>query len=137
MHPRNMTLYSVFVRNHGGTFQAVARDVPRIRDLGVDAVWLLPIHPIGRQNRKGALGSPYAIADYRAVNPEYGTLEDFCALCDTVHRHGMKLLIDVVYNHTSPDSRLLQEHPEWFYRRPDGAFGNSGRMVGRCGFGFF
>ena len=124
MHPRNMTLYSVFVRNHGGTFQAVARDVPRIRDLGVDAVWLLPIHPIGRQNRKGALGSPYAIADYRAVNPEYGTLEDFCALCDTVHRHGMKLLIDVVYNHTSPDSRLLQEHPEWFYRRPDGAFGN-------------
>lgn len=124
MNLRNMTLYSVFVRNHAGTFRGVAEDIPRIRRLGADAVWLLPIHPIGTAQRKGSLGSPYAIADYRQVNPEYGTMEDFRHLADVVHRHGMKLLIDVVYNHTSPDSRLAKEHPEWFYHRPDGCFGN-------------
>lgn len=124
MNLRNMTLYSIFVRNHGGTFRAVEKDVPRIRALGVDMIWLLPIHPIGRAQRKGTLGSPYAIADYRRVNPEYGTLEDFRRLADAVHAQGMKLMIDVVYNHTSPDSWLAQNHPEWFYHRPDGSFGN-------------
>ncbi len=124
MQLRNMTLYSIFVRNHGGTFEAVARDIPRISSLGVDAVWLLPIHPIGKEKRKGTLGSPYAIADYRRVNPEYGTLEDFRRLADVVHQHGMKLMIDVVYNHTSPDSWLKEHHPEWFYRKADGSFGN-------------
>ena len=124
MNLRNMTLYCIFVRNHGGSFRAAAEDIPRIRALGADAVWLLPIHPIGRAKRKGTLGSPYAIADYRAVNPEYGTMDDFQHLADTVHANGMKLLIDVVYNHTSPDSWLAQHHPEWFYRKPDGGFGN-------------
>ena len=124
MNLRNMTLYSIFVRNHGGTFRAVEKDVPRIRALGADMIWLLPIHPIGRAQRKGTLGSPYAIADYRQVNPEYGTLEDFRRLADAVHAQGMKLMIDVVYNHTSPDSWLAQNHPEWFYHRPDGSFGN-------------
>ena len=124
MNLRNMTLYSIFVRNHGGTFGAVEKDVPRIRALGADMIWLLPIHPIGRTQRKGTLGSPYAIADYRQVNPEYGTLEDFRRLADAVHAQGMKLMIDVVYNHTSPDSWLAQNHPEWFYHRPDGSFGN-------------
>lgn len=124
MHLRNMTLYSIFVRNHGGTFAAAEQDLPRIRALGVDAVWLMPIHPIGLAKRKGTLGSPYAISDYRAINPEYGTLEDFRRFADKVHGLGMKLLIDVVYNHTSPDSWLAQHHPEWFYHKPDGSFGN-------------
>ena len=124
MELRNMTIYSIFVRNHGGTFAAVEKDLPRIRELGADVVWLLPIHPIGQKERKGALGSPYAIADYRAVNPEYGTMEDFRHLADAVHQNGMKLMIDVVYNHTSPDSWLAQHHPEWFYHKPDGSFGN-------------
>lgn len=124
MNPRSMTIYSLFVRNHGGTFAEAAKDLPRIRALGVDAVWLLPIHPIGKAKRKGTLGSPYAIADYRAVNPEYGTMDDFRAFADTVHSLGMKLMIDVVYNHTSPDSWLAQHHPEWFYHKPDGSFGN-------------
>lgn len=70
MELRNMTIYSIFVRNHGGNFAAVEKDIPRIRALGADVVWLLPIHPIGQKERKGTLGSPYAIADYRAVNPE-------------------------------------------------------------------
>lgn len=124
MHLRNMTLYSIFVRSHGGSFAAVEKDLPRIRALGVDMIWLLPIHPIGRAQRKGALGSPYAIADYRKVNPEYGTLADFRRLAEAVHAQGMKLMIDVVYNHTSPDSWLSQHHPEWFYHKPDGSFGN-------------
>ena len=124
MDLRNMTLYSIFVRNFGGSFEAVRQEVPRLRALGVDAVWLLPIHPIGKAQRKGTLGSPYAISDYRAVNPEYGALADFQRLADALHENGMKLLIDVVYNHTSPDSWLAQHHPEWFYHRPDGSFGN-------------
>ena len=76
---RNQIMYSVFVRNYGpeGTFEGVRRDLERIRGLGADVIWLMPIHPIGEVNRKGSLGSPYAIRDYRAVNPEYGTLEDF------------------------------------------------------------
>lgn len=124
MHLRNMTLYSIFVRNFGGTFRAVEEDLPRIRDLGVDAIWLLPIHPIGTAKRKGSLGSPYAIGDYRAVNPEFGTTDDFVHLCGRAHALGLKLLIDVVYHHTSPDSVLVKEHPEYFYRKPDGSFGN-------------
>lgn len=123
---RNQVMYSVFVRNHSadGNFEGVRRDLGRIRDLGVDIIWLLPIHPIGEAARKGALGSPYAIRDYRAVNPEYGTLEDLRRLVDDIHAHGMKCIIDVVYNHTSPDSWLAEHHPEWFYHKPDGSFGN-------------
>lgn len=123
---RNQIMYSVYVRNHTpeGTFQALRRDLNRIKSLGADIIWLMPIHPIGEKARKGTLGSPYAIRDYRAVNPEYGTLEDFKALVDDIHSLGMKCIIDVVYNHTSPDSWLVENHPEWFYHKPDGSFGN-------------
>ncbi len=123
---RNQVMYCVFVRQYSpeGTFDKVREDLGRIRALGVDIIWLMPIHPIGLKRRKGSLGSPYAISDYRAVNPEYGTLEDFKALVDAIHSEGMKCIIDVVYNHTSPDSVLSREHPEWFYHRPDGTFGN-------------
>lgn len=123
---RNLVMYSVFVRNHTkeGTFRALVSDLDRIKALGVDIVWLMPIHPLGEKARKGSLGSPYAIRDYRAVNPEYGTLEDFRYLVDEIHARGMRCIIDVVYNHTSPDSVLASEHPEWFYHKPDGSFGN-------------
>ncbi len=123
---RQKTIYSVFVRNHTeeGTFQALIGDLPRIKALGCDYIWLMPIHPIGEKARKGTLGSPYAIRDYRAINPEYGTLDDFKALADAVHAAGMKLMIDVVYNHTSPDSVLYATHPEYFYHRSDGTPGN-------------
>ena len=84
----------------------------------------MPIHPIGEKNRKGTLGSPYANRDYRTVNPEYGTMDDFRALVDAIHAEGMKCMIDVVYNHTSPDSVLFEEHPEFFFRKPDGQPGN-------------
>ena len=123
---RNQVMYSIYVRNYSeeGTFEGVRRDLPRICSLGVDIIWLMPIHPCGKKNRKGTLGSPYAISDYRAVNPEFGTMEDLKRLVDDIHANGMKCIIDIVYNHTSPDSVLSREHPEWFYHKPDGSFGN-------------
>ena len=79
--------------------------------MGVDIIWLMPIHPIGKVNKKGRLGCPYSISDYRSVNPEYGTLNDFRLLIDKTHELGMKLIIDVVYNHTSHDSILRKGAP--------------------------
>lgn len=116
---RNEMIYSVFVRNYSeaGNFAGVTADLQRIKDLGTDILWLLPINPIGEVNRKGTLGSPYAIKDYRGINPEYGTLADFKALTDRAHELGMKVMLDIVYNHTSPDSVLATEHPEWFLSR--------------------
>ncbi len=123
---RNQVMYSVFVRNFSpeGTFAGVEKGLPRIKALGVDVIWLMPIHPVGEVQRKGSLGSPYAIRDYRGINPEFGTLEEFQHLVEEIHRLGMRCIIDVVYNHTSPDSILAEEHPEWFYRKPDGSMGN-------------
>lgn len=123
---RNQVMYSIYVRNYSeeGTFKAVERDLDRIRELGVDIVWLLPIHPIGKEARNGTLGSPYAIENYREINPELGTLDDFKSLAEAVHARGMKIIIDVVYNHTSPDSWLARNHPQYFYRTPEGRMGN-------------
>ena len=123
---QNQVIYSVYVRNHTpeGTFRAVIPDLDRIKALGTDIVWFMPIHPIGVQGKKGSLGCPYANRDYRGVNPAYGSMEDFRALADEIHARGMRCMIDVVYNHTSPDSVLYAEHPEFFYRRADGRPGN-------------
>lgn len=119
---RNLIVYQVFVRNHTpqGTFRALIDDLERIRSLEVDILYLLPVHPIGVLNRKGSLGSPYSIRDYRAINPELGTMADFRDLVSAVHSHGMKLMMDIVFNHTSRDSELLRTHPEWFYRDASG-----------------
>ena len=123
---RSDVIYSVYVRNHTpeGTFRSIIADLDRIQALGTDIIWFMPIHPIGVQGKKGSLGCPYANRDYRTVNPEYGTMEDFKALVDAIHDRGMKCIIDVVYNHTSPDSTLVKTHPEFFYRKPDGSMGN-------------
>jgi glycosidase len=123
---RNQTVYSVFVRNHSteGNFRALTADLDRIAGLGISVLWLMPVHPIGVENRKGSAGSPYAISDYRGINPEYGDLDDFTDLVRETHLRGLKIIIDIVYNHTSPDSLLRKVHPVWFWRRPDGGFGN-------------
>ena len=123
---QHQVIYEVFVRNHTeeGTFAALEADLGRIRRLGVDVVWLMPIHPIGEVARKGTYGSPYANRDYRAVNPELGTRDDLVHLVDAIHGLGMRCIIDVVYNHTSPDSVLFAEHPEFFHRDADGEPGN-------------
>lgn len=119
---RNLVLYEVFVRNHGpnGKFEDVLNDLGRIKSLGVDVIWLMPIHPIGEKNKKGALGCPYSIKDYRKINPEYGTLQDFKKLIEEAHRRDLKIMIDVVYNHTSHDSRLVADHPEYFHQDAHG-----------------
>ena len=123
---QNAIIYSIYVRNHTneGTFRAIIPDLDRIRALGTDIVWFLPIHPIGVEGKKGSLGCPYANRDYRTVNPVYGTMEDFKELVREIHARGMKCMIDVVYNHTSPDSTLFREHPDFFYRGKDGKPGN-------------
>jgi glycosidase len=115
-------IYEVFVRNHGprGGFDAVRADLGRIRALGADVVWLMPIHPIGEKNRLGLVGSPYAIRDFDAVNPELGDEAGLKRLIDACHEQGMKLILDIVFNHTSPDSVLACEHPEWFLRNAEG-----------------
>lgn len=123
---RNQVIYSIYVRNHTkeGTFTSIIPDLDRIKALGTDIIWFLPIHPIGVKNKKGSLGCPYAISDYRKVNPCYGTMDDFKKLVDEIHKRDMKCMIDVVYNHTSPDSVLVESNPEYFYRKPNGDFGN-------------
>jgi glycosidase len=119
---RNLNIYQVYVRNHGpnGTFADVEADLPRIRDLGFDIVYFLPIHPIGKLNKKGSLGCPFSIVDYEDVNPQYGTKEDFGRLITRAHALDLKVMIDVVYNHTAHDSRLVDEHPNWFHQNEDG-----------------
>lgn len=123
---RNEVIYCIYVRNHTkeGNFKAIEKDLQRIKDLGCNIIWFMPIHPIGQVNKKGKLGSPYAIKNYREINPQYGTKKDFINLVDKIHEMDMKCIIDVVYNHTSPDSDLVKSHPEYFYKKADGSRGN-------------
>jgi len=125
---RNLFIYQVYVRNHTeeGTFKALIDDLDRIKNLGVDVVYLLPIHEIGVVNKKGSLGCPYSIKDYYSVASELGTMSDFEDLRDEVHSRGMKLMMDIVFNHTSFDSVLLKENPEWFFYR-------DGELAGKVG----
>lgn len=105
-----------------GTFNAFRAHLPRLQEMGVGILWLMPIYPIGEVHRKGTLGSPYAVRDFRAVNPDYGTLEDFKALVKEAHERGMHVILDWVPNHTSWDNMLTVEHPDWFTKDADGRF---------------
>lgn len=122
MNLKNQLIYQVYVRNHTpeGTFNALLADLDRIKSLGTDIIHFLPIHPIGVKKRKGTLGSPYSISDYRAINPEYGTIGDFRLLIETMHQKGLKVMIDVVYNHTSHDSVLIEKFPNSYLRNSAG-----------------
>lgn len=115
----NSVVYEMNVRQYTpeGTLAAAARHLPRLQKLGVDVVWLMPVYPIGVKERKGTLGSYYAISDYEAVNPEFGTLEDFDRFLAEAHRLGLRVILDWVANHTSPDARWIEEHPaDWYVR---------------------
>ena len=94
-----------------GTFAAAQKQLPRLKALGVDIIWLMPIYPIGELERKGSLGSYYAIRDYCDVNPEFGTLADFDAFLAAAHEAGFKVILDWVANHTSPDHPWVSEKP--------------------------
>ena len=127
MHPpwsKAATIYQLNQRQFTpeGTFQAAREHLPRLRDLGVDIIWLMPVNPIGQDRRKGALGSPYAVRDYRAVNPEFGTLRDLRSFVAAAHALGMKVILDWVANHTAWDNHLVTEHPEWYARDWKGDF---------------
>ncbi len=113
---KNANIYEVNVRQYTseGTFNAFAKEMPRLKKMGVDILWIMPIHPIGEINRKGKLGSYYAVKDYQKVNPEFGTLDDFKSLVTNAHKLGMKVIIDWVANHTAWDNWMVKDHPEWY-----------------------
>ncbi|MDD2197340.1 MAG: alpha-amylase family glycosyl hydrolase [Bacteroidales bacterium] len=112
----NATIYEVNIRQYTpeGTFAAFEEHLPRLNDLGIKILWLMPIYPIGELERKGTLGSYYSIKDYKGINPEFGTMDDFKRLVRKAHELGMKVIIDWVANHTSHDNQLVYDHPEWF-----------------------
>lgn len=118
------TVYEMNVRQltPEGTFAAAAEQLPRLKDNGVDIVWVMPMFPIGVKERKGTLGSYYSVRDYCAVNPEFGTIEDFDAFLAEAHRLGLKVILDWVANHTAPDSKWAVEHPDWFLHDENGNF---------------
>ncbi|WP_335695384.1 alpha-amylase family glycosyl hydrolase [Spirosoma montaniterrae] len=97
-----------------GSFKAVEKQLPRLKEMGVDIIWLMPIYPISQKNKKGTLGSPYAIANYKAVNPAYGTLADFKSLVNRAHALGLRVVLDWVANHTGWDHVWVQQHPDWY-----------------------
>lgn len=113
---KDATIYEVNLRQYSddSSIDALTNDLPRLKEMGVDILWLMPVHPIGKKNRKGPLGSYYAVADYKAINPEYGTIEDFMELVEITHQNGMKIIIDWVANHTAFDHHWVQEHIEWY-----------------------
>lgn len=112
------SLYEVNIRQYTpeGTFRAFEQHLPRLQQMGVGILWLMPIHPIGKEKRKGTLGSYYSVQDYRAVNPDMGTLDDLKHLVAEAHKLGMHVILDWVANHTAWDNPLVQEHPDWFTR---------------------
>ena len=119
----NSVVYEMNVRQYTpeGTFAAAEKQLPRLKDLGVDIVWLMPVYPIGVEGRKGTLGSYYAIKDYCDINPEFGTLADFDSFLAEAHRLGLKVVIDWVANHTSPDAKWVTGAPaEWYERDAEG-----------------
>lgn len=126
-HPewsKNAAIYQINTRQFTkeGTFRAAEDHLPRLKELGVDILWLMPIHEIGKRNRKGSLGSPYAVKNYYSVNPEFGSLDDLKHFVDAAHEQGFKVILDWVANHTAWDNPLVEEHPEWYQRNWKGKF---------------
>lgn len=116
-------IYEVNVRQFTpeGTFSAFAQHLPRLRQMGVDILWFMPIQPIGLEKRKGGLGSYYSIRDYTATNPEFGSLADFRRIVDTAHALGFRVILDWVANHTAHDHHWVSEHPDWYVYDEQGA----------------
>jgi glycosidase len=127
VHPewsKNAVLYEVNIRQYTpqGTFNAFAEHLPRLKELGVDILWLMPINPIGIKNRKEALGSYYSVKDFEDVNHEFGTFEDFKKLVGKSHELGFHVIIDWVPNHSAWDNKLTKEHPDWYKKDSTGSF---------------
>lgn len=117
-------IYEVNLRQYTkeGTFKAFEKEMPRLKNMGVETLWFMPITPIAQQNKKGSMGSPYAAQDYVSINPEFGSLEDFKHMVDEAHKHGFKVIIDWVANHTGWDHVWTKTNPEFYLKDPDGTF---------------
>lgn len=121
---KNANIYEVNIRQYTeeGTINAFREHLPRLKEMGVDILWLMPVQPIGELNRKGSLGSYYSVKDYKAVNPEFGTMQDFKDLVNEAHELGMYVILDWVANHSSWDNTWAFEHPEYYVKNEDGTF---------------
>lgn len=121
---KNATIYELNIRQFSqeGTFKAVEKQLPRLKKMGINIIWLMPIHPIGEINRKGSLGSYYSVKDYYGVNTEFGTEEDFRNLVNAIHQQGMYVILDWVANHSSWDNELVKRHPDWYIKSREGKF---------------
>lgn len=119
---KNAVMYEVNIRQYTpeGTFNAFAKELPRLKELGIDVIWIMPIHPIGVKNRKGTMGSYYSVKDYTDIAPEYGTKDDFKVLVNKAHSLGIKVLIDWVANHSAWDNAWITEHPDWYVHGKNG-----------------
>ena len=127
VHPKwsySTNIYEVNVRQYTkeGTFNAFAAHLPRLKDMGVQVLWFMPVQPISQKGRIGSLGSYYAASDYSTINPEFGTTGDFKALIDQAHEMGFKCIMDFVADHAGNDHPWLLEHPEYFVKGPDNEF---------------
>ena len=122
INPAN--IYEVNLRQYtaAGNFTAFAEHLPRLQDMGVDTLWFMPLTPIARERRKGSLGSYYACSDYKAINPEFGTMDDFRLLVARCHALGMRVIIDWVANHTGWDHVWTRTHPDWYKKDSEGQF---------------
>lgn len=119
IHPdwsRNAVIYEVNLRQYSddGKVTSFQKHLPRLKDLGVDILWMMPVHPISKKDRKGSLGSYYAVADYKAFNPEFGTIDEFKEMVKDAHDKGMKVILDWVPNHSGRDNKWVTEHPDWY-----------------------
>ncbi|MFC2104560.1 alpha-amylase family glycosyl hydrolase [Bacteroidota bacterium] len=113
---KNLSIYEANIRQYTpeGTFNAFAEHLPRLKELGTEIIWLMPIHPIGEKNRKGTIGSYYAVKDYFAVNPEFGTEDDFRNLIAKIHELDMYVIVDWVANHSAWDNEMITKNPDWY-----------------------
>jgi cyclomaltodextrinase len=118
---RRAVMYEIYPRNFSaaGDFKSITARLDELKDLGVDMLWLMPIHPLGEKLKKGALGSPYCVRDFYAINPDYGTTNDFKDLVTEAHNRGMKVIMDMVAGHTSWDS-VMMDHPEFYTKDANG-----------------
>ncbi len=126
-HPewsKNAVIYQINTRQftREGTFRAAEAHLPRLKELGVDILWLMPVQAIGVKNRKGSLGSPYSVRDYYQVNPEFGSMDDLNHFVRAAHDLGMHVILDWVANHSAWDNILVEQHPEWYARDWKGDF---------------
>ena len=126
-HPawsKNAAIYEANIRQHSaeGSFQRFEEYLPELKKMGVGIIWIMPVNPIGEKNRKGTLGSYYAVRDYKAINPEFGSAADFRHLVDAAHALGMKVIIDWVANHTAWDHPWVTTHPEYYLKNARGEF---------------